>query len=29
MVHAPHTGATVTYQSIGYWPGEGMCFGRV
>ncbi len=29
MVHAPHTGATVTYQSIGYWPGEGMWFGRV
>ncbi len=29
MVHAPHTGATVTYQSIGYWPGEGMYFGRV
>jgi cell wall-associated NlpC family hydrolase len=29
MVHAPHTGATVTYQSIGYWPGENMYFGRV
>jgi peptidoglycan DL-endopeptidase CwlO len=29
MVHAPHTGATVTYQSIGYWAGEGMWFGRV
>jgi cell wall-associated NlpC family hydrolase len=29
MVHAPHTGATVTYQSIHYWPGEGMWFGRV
>ena len=29
MVHAPHTGATVTYESIGYWAGEGMWFGRV
>jgi peptidoglycan DL-endopeptidase CwlO len=29
MVHAPHTGATVTYQSIHYWAGEGMYFGRV
>jgi cell wall-associated NlpC family hydrolase len=29
MVHAPHTGASVTYQSIGYWAGEGMWFGRV
>ncbi|HVN50963.1 MAG TPA: NlpC/P60 family protein [Acidimicrobiales bacterium] len=29
MVHAPHTGAFVTYQSISYWPGEGMWFGRV
>ncbi len=29
MVHAPHTGATVTYQSIHYWAGEGIWFGRV
>jgi cell wall-associated NlpC family hydrolase len=29
MVHAPHTGATVTYQSIGYWAGEGIWYGRV
>ena len=29
MVHAPHSGATVTYESIGYWAGEGMWFGRV
>ncbi len=29
MVHAPHTGATVTYESIHYWAGEGMYFGRV
>jgi peptidoglycan DL-endopeptidase CwlO len=29
MVHAPHTGATVTYQSIGYWSGEGIWYGRV
>jgi peptidoglycan DL-endopeptidase CwlO len=29
MVHAPHSGATVSYESIGYWAGEGMWFGRV
>jgi cell wall-associated NlpC family hydrolase len=29
MVHAPHTGASVTYQSIGYWAGEGVWYGRV
>ncbi len=29
MVHAPHSGATVTYQSIHYWAGEGIYFGRV
>ena len=29
MVHAPHTGASVTYQSIGYWSGIGVWYGRV
>ncbi len=29
MVHAPHAGATSTYQSIGYWAGEGIWYGRV
>jgi cell wall-associated NlpC family hydrolase len=29
MVHAPHSGAVVTYQSIGYWSGIGIWYGRV
>jgi peptidoglycan DL-endopeptidase CwlO len=29
MVHAPHSGSSVTYQSIGYWAGEGVWYGRV